>query len=482
MNTLFRSVSVVLAGRATRIALILVFTPILVRVLTQAEYGAFAYLLAIAGVVTVISPLGLFDSVRKHVAEHEAGSDAEARIVAAAAALSGLYAIVLAVSLLAVTRRLTIVPEWFVAVLLVVVLSNNLFQIARGVFYGRRREQPAEIASTVRKTIYVALGLALAYLGFGVAGVLAAYAVALAVVAVALGGLAASSTSTRLAIDLSTLDTVGRYGLVQAVGGIAAVLLYKTDILLVEYFTDASRTALYQAALLPAEYVWFVPSAIQVALLQNASHHWARDELDTIDRNARRGLKYAALSLVLFGVGLFVLADDFLAVYFGPDYAASAMPLRILLIGTLFFGVTRVLVPVLQATGRLRYTEGLTVLALGVNVVCNVVLIPRYGIEGAAIGTAISYVFVFVGGVFVWTRTEFSLLGRGELLRFGGLLVVFTAAFWLLVRGVALSPVYAMLAFPVVGFGLFLAVALLFGLVTLDELRRVTNSVTRKSR
>lgn len=485
MNSLLRSVSMILSGRIIRLLLMLLFMPILVRLLSQDEYGLFAYLMAIVGITTVVAPLGLFDAVRKHIAEHTTGSSEEAGITIVALLLSSAYALLVAFALLGINHTLEFVPDRFTVLLIGIILGNNLFQVCRGVFYGRQREQIPEIAATIRQALYVGIGLAAAYYGFGVVGVFTVYVFALVIVAVSLFVLTASTLNSDVSFREATsvfATPMGQYGLVQAVGGVAAVLLYKTDIVLVEFFHGSTETALYQAALLPAEYVWFVPSAIQMALLQNTANHWAQDEIEEINHNVRNGLIYTSLALVLFGVGLFVLAEEFVTVYFGPKYQSSALPLRILLVGTVFFGLNRVFVPVLQATGWLRYTEALTVVALLLNVVLNALLIPWYGIVGAAIGTASSYVFMFVGGAVLWQYSRFTSLTIREIGQLCGTFVAFTGTFWILVHTVSLPGLAALFVFPGIGFGLFVTFVLLFEIATIDELKEIMAASLRDLR
>jgi O-antigen/teichoic acid export membrane protein len=256
-------------------------------------------------------------------------------------------------------------------------------------------------------------------------------------------------------------------------------LLYRTDILLVEFFKGGTFTALYQSAITPAEMIWFVPSAIQLAFLQHTTSLWSSDQVGEINENIQTGFKYSVLSLTLFGVGLVVLAEPFLTVYFGPEYVDAATTLQVLVFGTFFFGITRVIVPVFQATGWVRYTELITVGALVLNVLLNVTLIPRYGIIGAGIGTGLSYVAIFVGNVTLWKHSQFDVVP----LKWAGKLVitqgVFAALFLGIVRSVDLAPWLSLLVFPPSGLMLFLGINTTAGYIPTQPaqpyLRRVTN-------
>ncbi|OYR67226.1 flippase [Halorubrum ezzemoulense] len=485
MNSLRKSITVILSGSVFRLVVGVLFTPILVRILSQENYGIYAHLMAVIGVLLTLGPLGLFDSVRKHVAEFHEDTEREFTIFVAAIMLSVCYAIAVSIGLLSVNKISYIVSPEFFPLLVLILFSHNIFQVLRGMYYGRRREQIAEIFLSSRKAIYAGAALTFATLGFGVYGVIASYTAALIVVTVAIFVFLVPSLdrgySAFSPLPTADLNIVGRYGLTQAVGGVSAMLLYKTDILLVEYFGTSTETALYQAALLPAEYIWFVPSAIQMALLQNASYHWSEGNIEQLNSNLHKGLKYAIAALILFGVGLYVLSNEFVLFYYGYEYRESSYPLQILLIGTFFFGISRVFFPVLQATGWIKYTELATVITLLINVALNLLLIPDFGITGAAIATSLSYAFLFFAGILLFIQSEFTLLSWQELLRLGMLLVVFGSSFYMLTRLFNPSPITTLAIFPAVGLFLFITFAFILGVFREAEVAELVEAIRATS-
>jgi O-antigen/teichoic acid export membrane protein len=272
--------------------------------------------------------------------------------------------------------------------------------------------------------------------------------------------------------DIATYGKeITSFGGYQLIGGLSAMLLYKTDILLVEFFKGSTSTALYQSAITPAEMIWFVPSAIQLAFLQHTASLWSDQNISKINEDLQLGTKYAVLSLTLFGVGLFALADPFLTVYFGPDYVGAATTLRILIFGTFFFGITRVVGPVLQATGWVRYTEFIAVGALIVNILLNVIFIPRYGIVGAGVGTGISYVAVFIGYIIVWNHSQFDLLPLcwvGKLMMSQG---IFAVIFLGTVRLSNFSPIVSLVILPPLGLLLFVGINVTTGNIPIQSVK-----------
>ncbi|KZX48728.1 flippase [Haloarcula sp. K1] len=476
MTSLLRSILSIFSGKVVGILISLVFTPLLVRLLSQDQYGVYASVFAAFSIVTLLAKGGLFDATRKTVAEYSTDVSAVSSVITVSLFLSVGYSIV-AVLFTFFAADLGIIPPkyaQFVLVLSVVIIFGNVFSIVKGSFYGLQRESITEVLQVGRRLSYTILALLFAYIGYDVLGVFTAYAFSF----VLLGTIGLIILIKNTSYHLSTKIPIKQYGGqiasfggYQLVGGISATLLYKSDILLVEFFHGTVPAALYQSAIVPAEMIWFVPSAIQLAFLQHTASLWAEGKTDKITQRLQTGVKYAILSLTLFGVGLFGLAGPFLSVYFGSDYVGAKMTLQILIFGTFFLGTTRVVTPVLHATGWVRQSEFVTVVGLLINIVLNVTLIPRYGIVGAGIGTGLSYVAIFVGNVTLWKYSQFdvvSLKWVGKLATAQG---IFAVSFLGIIGLSDTSSWVSLLVFPPVGLILFLGINVTAGYIPVQWVR-----------
>lgn len=482
MASLLRSVLSVFSGRLVGLVIGVLFTPILVRLLSQSQYGLYATVLAGVSIITLVSKGGLFDAVRKVVGDKKDDRHRVSKVVSVSLLLSVGYALLTIVAVL-LSAELGILPATYVPyvwAILTVVFFDNMFAVARSAFYGVQRESIAEVLGVGRRLIYTSSALLLVYVGFGVAGVFTGYAFSFALLCII--GLAVLWRS--IPFETPSRDDLSKYsreivsfGGYQFIGGVSAMLLYKVDILLVEFFQGQTATALYQSAIIPAEMIWFVPSAIQAAFLQHTAYLWSNGETDAVNSNLQEGFKYAALSLSLFGVGLFVLAEPFLNVYFGPDYTASSTTLRVLLIGTCFMGTTQVLTAVLHATGWVRESEFITVVCLGINIVLNLLLIPEYGIIGAGIATGISYVAIFIGNILLWRRSPLELVPVRWAAKLITVQLVFFAVFWLIVSVLEFSPLVSLLVFPPLGLLIFLTLNVAAGYIPVARIKGYAHKV-----
>jgi len=472
MASLLRSVFSIFSGKVAGILISLIFTPLLVRLISQNQYGVYASVLATFSIVTLLSKGGLFDATRKTVAEYAGDESEVSSVISVSLFLSLSYSIV-AAFIVFLGIYLGVVPPRYISYtipLVVVVLFGNIFSIVKGSFYGLQRESVAEILQVGRRLLYTTLALLLVYLGYDVIGVFAGYALSFILVGAAGVFLLVKHTSYHLSVDIPNWEygrQISSFGAYQLIGGFSAMLLYKSDILLVKFFQGSTLAALYQSAIVPAEMIWFVPSVIQLAFLQHTASLWADGKTDEINQRLQTGIKYAILSLTLFGVGLFGLAGPFLNVYFGPDYVGAKTTLQILIFGTFFLGTTRVVTPVLHATGWVRPSELVTVLGLLLNLALNITLIPRYGIIGAGIGTGLSYVAIFIGNVTLWKYSQFDLVPLRWVVKLVLTQVIFAVLFLGIVHLIDLTPWVSLALFSTLGLVLFLGINILAGYVPL---------------
>jgi len=121
-----------------------------------------------------------------------------------------------------------------------------------------------------------------------------------------------------------------------------------------------------------------------------------------------------ALGYELFGgVGIRLL--------FGERYAGAILPMRLMLPGIVMISLYMILTRNFTSRNRQEINIAAAATALGINVGLNWVLIPRWGISGAAISTAVSYSAAALILLVAFAResgcsvAETLLIGRADL-------------------------------------------------------------------
>jgi stage V sporulation protein B len=91
------------------------------------------------------------------------------------------------------------------------------------------------------------------------------------------------------------------------------------------------------------------------------------------------------------GLALGLVAEPFLAIAFGPEFADGSLALRILLVAMLPLSVARILAGDLKGRGRPGTVSAAMGIAAIVTIVLDLLLIPRLGIAGAAAASVVAY-------------------------------------------------------------------------------------------
>jgi O-antigen/teichoic acid export membrane protein len=101
---------------------------------------------------------------------------------------------------------------------------------------------------------------------------------------------------------------------------------------------------------------------------------------------------------------------------FGESYRAAAPVLALLMVASCALALYNACAPLVTAYGSTWALAGIAVLASSVNIVLDLLLIPRFGIIGSAVATVITYVAIAVLVVmFVQRRTGGRILRLGWL-------------------------------------------------------------------
>jgi len=447
--------------------------PLVVRVLGPGRYGDYAFLMSTFSLLMLVVTPAVTEGVQKFVAEDRDRPEWRAHVVGFYLRLALVLAAVGSVALAALTwigvveRFLDPRFTLFFYVLSAHVVFTQLKVFTRHTLLGLGLERFSEGFSVLVKLISRGVGLTLAFVGFGVVGFLAADLLAAAVFVLAgalvLRGQISLSGAVRTRPDVPVRELLSFNGL-NVVTVLLMMSLLHVDVMMVRLIEGDAEAGYYKAALVIAEYVLLMSRSLQSLMLHSASRLWSQGRTGRIQSLASRLTRYVFLSTALLAVGIFVLADRVMPLYFGPEFTASVRPLAILLPGVVGFALARPIYGINKGSGRL----GPLVYALGataaINVVANAVLIPRYGLTGAAVATSVSYGLMFLFQAGCAAYLGYSPVEDARPLRLVAT-VVPTLVALVALDSVIASDYLALAVVPPAGFFLFTTLALATGAV-----------------
>jgi O-antigen/teichoic acid export membrane protein len=175
---------------------------------------------------------------------------------------------------------------------------------------------------------------------------------------------------------------------------------------LLGYYMTDFEVGLYNAALPTAMLILLPHRAIGSLAITSFSELKERDA-ESIEASMQTATRWVfSLVLPTFLI-LLMFSDKVLKILWGGQYTQASIALSILACGYLIDALVGRVGSFLNSTGHTRYILYNNVAALTLNIVLNVILIPIYGIIGAAIATATSSAFTSIlMFVEVWRKEE----------------------------------------------------------------------------
>jgi O-antigen/teichoic acid export membrane protein len=108
-------------------------------------------------------------------------------------------------------------------------------------------------------------------------------------------------------------------------------------------------------------------------------------------------------------VGGFLLSEEIILFLYGKNFTPSILAFKILIPITGLTLFVTLVESVLTTIGRQKYVFYLTGPTAALNIVLNIVLIPRYSLYGAGVATLLSYIFLFLFSLIVLKRVRINL-------------------------------------------------------------------------
>ncbi|HML34176.1 polysaccharide biosynthesis C-terminal domain-containing protein [Sporomusa sphaeroides] len=187
-----------------------------------------------------------------------------------------------------------------------------------------------------------------------------------------------------------------KYGIFIFIGSLCIFLNYKVDQFFINIYHGNFELGLYSLAVMFAELLFIIPQSVKTVLngrLLNIRYIKG-------DNTTYLSIKitfYISCIIIIISICLFPII---IPIIYGNDFILSIKPAIILLISVLFASIATVLSSYVVSLGENKIQMLFSFNTVVVNIVLNMLLIPPYGIIGAAIASLISY--SVYSGQYIW--------------------------------------------------------------------------------
>lgn len=381
-----------------------VFTVLIVRRLGSAAFGQYTAVLAFGMSFAFLSDLGLSTYAVREVArlrDQPNGSDQ----------INTLYSSILRLrlSLTAIAAILLVSAGWLVgyspemigalALGAIGLFSYSVQGTCEALLSGYERLDLAAGSKVVAQLTFVCLGTGALLLQGGYYGLIIANQIGIALMTVVCWRAARS-----LGIRFVPIRSIPWRSLLRAslpFGTIAFTLglSYKFDTIMLSIFRSDAETGFYNAAYSLVFATVVLSNVINTALYPSLTRQSIADpsRLAAIYERALRYLLLVALPVALGGS---LLANQIVALLFGSTYAPAATTLEVIIWVVPLMFASEFLGYVVLIGGHERQAARSVLVSTAFNIGFNLLLIPRYGLAGAAAMTVFTEAILV--GQYIW--------------------------------------------------------------------------------
>lgn len=183
------------------------------------------------------------------------------------------------------------------------------------------------------------------------------------------------------------------YSIKGHLGNVFDFLHSRIDLFLINLFLNPFSAGVYFTSVRLVEGVWIFSGSIGTVFFPKAASEKDPQKLKELTPLVCRNVLF--LSFLIIGL-LFILSGWFIVFLYSTEFLGAILPFRILLVGILAICGYGILGSDLGARGK----PMLGTYSIGVSVVLNIILnllwIPKWGISGAALATSVSYTVMFL--------------------------------------------------------------------------------------
>jgi O-antigen/teichoic acid export membrane protein len=399
---------------------------LLARALTQSEYGAFAYGLAVVSFGQFLTTLGLTRVITRQVPVYEErreyGKAVGTIVLVFGTIVSFGLTLVLLVNLFSGSIEQLLISDRRAVALLSILIAltpiEALNQMSDGIlavlgrpgaiFIRKHVLAPVLRIAVVSLLIWQDASLsvlAVGYVGIGVVG-LAAYA-GMLVRAIRDHGFPIGEGWRRIQIPFREIQALL---LPIWTAGLLSAALEASDVFILGRLDGTAEVAGIRAVQPLARLVQTFQLSFTLLFTTLAARLYARDDHSSLnDAYWRTACWVTLLSFPIFAT-TFVFSGEVTATVYGPKYADSASILAILSLGYFVHGSLGLNEQVLFVFRRMSYLVAVNVTALIATVAAMLLLVPAYGAIGAAVAKA--------GGIILINVLLQAGLRRGTGVRF----------------------------------------------------------------
>ncbi len=177
----------------------------------------------------------------------------------------------------------------------------------------------------------------------------------------------------------------------------------QVDILMLGFLSTVSAVGAYKVVVSGAALAIFGLQVVGMVITPKFASAYAKENYKEMQRIASIGSLLSFIMTLPVVIVFYYFGIEILSFIYGNEYSVGYRALVIISIGqaiNAFFGSS---IAILTMSGNEKFVINGMFLSVAINIILNIVLIPGFGIDGAAIGVAVS---MLVWNLYLWSSIK----------------------------------------------------------------------------
>jgi O-antigen/teichoic acid export membrane protein len=202
-------------------------------------------------------------------------------------------------------------------------------------------------------------------------------------------------------LDKDYIKDTTLYGIKAHTGNMLAFLNYRLDMFLVNFFINPLAVGYYSISVGIAERLWLVSRSASTVLFPRISSEKDEKQKKEFTPIVSRNVLFITFVGAIF---IYFLSRWAILLLYSEAYLASVRPLQLLLPGIVALSSSRVLANDIAGRGKPILNTYMSVVTVSINIGLNILWIPTFGIEGAALASTVSYIVQTIGRLLIYRK------------------------------------------------------------------------------
>jgi len=378
------------AERVLDMVVAIAVTVLMARYLGPARYGDLAYVVGLSTMFAAIARAGIDQIVIRDLVTFPQYKDrmlGTAGIIKLAAGVIATLLMLATLGLIGGTDR----SQFLLGAILATTLLIQAMDVPEMLFSSRTQSRYPVMSRSFARIVMALVRTGLIYvsaplLAFACAAAIEPMLIVLMMLVVYCGQ---GNRVRALRFDPGLARSVAWQGLPLMVSGVAILVMMRSDLILLEWLRGSATVGVFASATRIADMCTFVATGVMTSVTPTLIAVGLENKARYDGFIARL---YQGLALVMILVSLLVtlFAGTFIHLLLGPSYAGAAEVLRIYIWSSVFIALGVVQGQWLVNEGYQRFIFYRAAAGAIINILANLVLIPAYGAQGAALATCIA--------------------------------------------------------------------------------------------